>query len=149
MRNMFFVYLLIAGLFLLPAMTAAKTDDCKASCSVKNCGVMAKSEAPKLDCPVCGMKIENNQKASKLEHKGKTIYFMSEACKEAFVKEPGKFVKECCGEKDCFCCPKGCKQTAYEAGKCSKCGADMKKCDTIEKVACCQSTDDCKTKKKE
>jgi len=148
MKKVLFISVVVISLILLPAFIHASSDDnCKASCSVKSCSAKAKSEVPKAICPVCGMKIENLEKAVKLEHKGKTLFFMSEACKEAFVKEPEKYLKDCCKDKACYVCSKGCDQKANEAGKCPKCGAEMKMLDSTEKAICCQTASTCEKKK--
>jgi len=49
--------------------------------------------------PVCGMEVDEKKAAAKLEYKGKTYYFCTSSCKEAFEKEPEKYVKSqgrCC-----------------------------------------------------
>jgi YHS domain-containing protein len=63
--------------------------------------------------PVCGMSVNIAGAAHTAEFQGKTYYFCSEGCKNAFNKEPGKFLqkesaeetpapatKKCCG----MCC---------------------------------------------
>jgi Cu+-exporting ATPase len=42
--------------------------------------------------PVCDMTIEHEEAVATSEHKGKTYYFCSQPCKEAFDKDPGKFL---------------------------------------------------------
>lgn len=42
--------------------------------------------------PVCGMDVDEKNAAATAEHEGKTYYFCSQACKEAFVKDPHKYV---------------------------------------------------------
>lgn len=42
--------------------------------------------------PVCGMRIRKSAAAASLEHKGKTLYFCVDACREAFVQEPSRYV---------------------------------------------------------
>ena len=42
--------------------------------------------------PVCGMEVDENQAAAKVEHMGKTYYFCSLGCKTAFEKDPHKYV---------------------------------------------------------
>jgi len=49
--------------------------------------------------PVCGMEVDEKNAAAKTEYKGKTYYFCAHGCKEAFEKEPEKYVKSsrrCC-----------------------------------------------------
>ncbi len=43
--------------------------------------------------PVCRMKVDEKTAKHKTEHMGKTYYFCSAACKEAFEKNPHKYVK--------------------------------------------------------
>ena len=38
--------------------------------------------------PVCGMRIDPDDAAATVEHDGETIYFCSEACRDAFVADP-------------------------------------------------------------
>jgi Cu+-exporting ATPase len=48
--------------------------------------------APKQKDPVCGMTIDPNKAAGKVEHAGKTYYFCSARCSERFSKEPEKYL---------------------------------------------------------
>ena len=41
---------------------------------------------------VCGGKIKNPAKYPAAEYKGKTVYFCTEACREAFYKAPDQFM---------------------------------------------------------
>jgi Cu+-exporting ATPase len=43
--------------------------------------------------PVCGMRIDTEDAAAHEEHGGTTYYFCSETCHEAFVADPGSYVK--------------------------------------------------------
>jgi Cu+-exporting ATPase len=38
--------------------------------------------------PVCGMRIDTDDAAATAEHEGKTYYFCSQACHDAFVADP-------------------------------------------------------------
>ncbi len=42
--------------------------------------------------PVCGMDVDPKTAASKSEYQGQTYYFCSAGCKNAFDKEPAKYV---------------------------------------------------------
>lgn len=44
--------------------------------------------------PVCKMEISKEGAGASAEYKGKTYYFCSEACKEAFEHAPGRFVRK-------------------------------------------------------
>ena len=41
--------------------------------------------------PVCKMTVDEGAAAAKAEHEGKTYYFCSAGCKEAFEKDPVKY----------------------------------------------------------
>jgi Cu+-exporting ATPase len=41
--------------------------------------------------PVCKMTVDESAAAAKAEHEGKTYYFCSTGCKEAFEKDPVKY----------------------------------------------------------
>jgi len=38
--------------------------------------------------PVCGMRIDTDDAAATAEHEGKTYYFCSQICHDAFVADP-------------------------------------------------------------
>jgi YHS domain-containing protein len=42
--------------------------------------------------PVCGMEVDEKTAAGKSEYQGKTYYFCSPGCKQAFDKEPEKYL---------------------------------------------------------
>jgi YHS domain-containing protein len=52
----------------------------------------AKSEDKAID-PVCGMTVVKATAKATYEYKGNTFYFCSTGCKEAFAKEPEKYIK--------------------------------------------------------
>lgn len=43
--------------------------------------------------PACGMQVDPKKAAASSEYKGKTHYFCGKGCKDAFDKEPEKFLK--------------------------------------------------------
>jgi YHS domain-containing protein len=43
---------------------------------------------------VCGMEVDEKKAAAAHEYKGKTYYFCAVGCKDKFVKNPERFVKE-------------------------------------------------------
>ena len=43
--------------------------------------------------PVCGMKIDPDTAYSKIEHRGRVVYFCSRMCEEEFKKNPKKYLK--------------------------------------------------------
>jgi Cu+-exporting ATPase len=42
--------------------------------------------------PVCGMHIDSEEAAGTIEHGGKTYYFCSQACYDAFKADPTSYV---------------------------------------------------------
>jgi Cu+-exporting ATPase len=42
--------------------------------------------------PVCGMDIDQGDAVATEEHDGRTFYFCSAGCHDAFVKDPGRYV---------------------------------------------------------
>jgi len=41
--------------------------------------------------PVCGMRIESEEAAGTMEYEGKTYYFCSQTCHDAFVADPSAY----------------------------------------------------------
>jgi len=41
--------------------------------------------------PVCGMQIDEQKAAVKVEHQGMTYYFCSSSCHQKFLADPGKY----------------------------------------------------------
>jgi len=70
----------------------------------------------KVICPVCSKEMKKTPDTISFEYKGQTFYFASAACREAFVKEPEKYVKTI------YTCPMHPEVRAAEKGKCPKCG---------------------------
>lgn len=46
-----------------------------------------------VEDPVCGMRIDSEEAAGTIEHQGKTYYFCSQACHDAFEADPASYVK--------------------------------------------------------
>ena len=44
--------------------------------------------------PVCGMEVDEKAAAATYDYKGKKYYFCAVGCKERFVKDPERFIKE-------------------------------------------------------
>ncbi len=44
--------------------------------------------------PVCGMEVEEDTDC--VEYKGKRYCFCDEACREAFLKDPPRYIEGCC-----------------------------------------------------
>lgn len=44
--------------------------------------------------PVCGMEVDENKAAATSAHEGQTYYFCAKGCKNAFDKDPGKYLGE-------------------------------------------------------
>ena len=43
--------------------------------------------------PVCGIIVNENEAKHKVEHMGSPYYFCASKCKDAFEKNPGKYLK--------------------------------------------------------
>ena len=41
--------------------------------------------------PVCGMKIDDGEAAGTAEYEGRTFYFCSELCRDAFMADPASY----------------------------------------------------------
>ena len=41
--------------------------------------------------PVCGMRIDHAEAAATFEYEGRTFFFCSEACRDAFVADPAAY----------------------------------------------------------
>src|SRR5258708_37661809 len=55
-------------------------------------GLPVLPSAPRVKDPVCGMWVDSQKPAGKVQHGGKTYYFCSPRCAERFEKEPEKFM---------------------------------------------------------
>jgi YHS domain-containing protein len=45
-----------------------------------------------VEDPVCGMRIDSEEAAGTIEYEGKTYYFSSQACHDAFQAKPNAYV---------------------------------------------------------
>lgn len=43
--------------------------------------------------PVCGMEIDPNEAAASEQYEGRTFYFCSAGCHDAFVKDPQRYIQ--------------------------------------------------------
>ncbi len=60
--------------------------------------------------PVCGMTVKKAEAKATFDYKGETYYFCNTGCKEAFVKDPEKFLQkkeEAAAGETTPCCEKG------------------------------------------
>jgi Cu+-exporting ATPase len=55
-------------------------------------GLPIPPSAPRVKDPVCGMSVDSQNPAGKVQHGGKAYYFCSPRCAERFEKEPEKFM---------------------------------------------------------
>ncbi len=53
---------------------------------------LGKEEVMSKD-PVCGMNVDEKKATAQKDYKGRPYYFCSMGCKQAFEKEPAKYVK--------------------------------------------------------
>ena len=44
--------------------------------------------------PVCGMTVDEDQAAGKADYQETSYYFCAQSCKEAFEKDPAKFLPQ-------------------------------------------------------
>lgn len=130
MKHLTRILLVLAMITLVfaPVLNAEQEAD-KGQCSSMKCSGCKHAEVDKKDATF------------KVEHKGKTYTFCCEKCMEAFKKDPEKFA-QCCDTKETYVCEaKGCDGKADQAGKCPKCGMELKK---VEKhAACCDKAKTC------
>jgi Cu+-exporting ATPase len=63
----------------------------EAACS---CSSEDEADSEKVKDPVCGMEIEKSKAAATAEYKGKTYYFCMTGCKDKFLKDPAKYIKD-------------------------------------------------------
>ena len=62
-------------------------------------GTLQNTTADQVADPVCGMKIRPQDAAGSSEFKGRTIYFCSKGCKQAFDANPGKYAGQSSGTR--------------------------------------------------
>jgi YHS domain-containing protein len=92
-------------------------------------------ECKGMKCPVCKQAVDKEKTTFKSEYKDGIYYFCCEKCKAAFDKDMEKYAAGC-HYKYAYVCPmKECNVTSDKAGKCPKCGMELKK---IEAPACCK-----------
>lgn len=98
--------LAVAFIFILSGVAQQKADDTA------------------LD-PVCGMTVKKAEAKATYEYKGETYYFCNVGCKDAFAKDPEKYLQKAGEAKAVFTCPMHPEVQAAEAGKCPKCGMNL------------------------
>ena len=105
MKKLLFVLLLALSLFImyLPSAVACP-GKAGGDCDPSNCqhhkegAHHAQDQAASADIenmaldPICGMKIHKDHAVEQIEYEGKTYYFCMKEEKEAFLKEPGKYI---------------------------------------------------------
>lgn len=52
----------------------------------------SREEAVMAKDPVCGMEVDEKKAAATASHQGKTYYFCAAGCKNAFDKDPQKYL---------------------------------------------------------
>ena len=62
-------------------------------------GTLQNATADQVTDPVCGMKIRPQDAAGSSEFNGRTIYFCSKGCKQAFDANPGKYAGQSSGTR--------------------------------------------------
>jgi Cu+-exporting ATPase len=77
----------------IPAMTSQVAAAAKPALSILvPAEVPKEAVGPKEKDPVCGMTVDPQKSAAKVNHQGKTYFFCSSRCAERFRKEPEKFL---------------------------------------------------------
>jgi YHS domain-containing protein len=82
--------------------------------------------------PVCGMTVKKAEAKATYEYKGETYYFCSVGCKDAFAKDPEKYLKKEEEAKAVYTCPMHPEVQSSEPGKCPKCGMNLVKKDMAQ-----------------
>ncbi len=82
--------------------------------------------------PVCGMTVKKAEAKATYEYKGETYYFCNVGCKDAFAKDPEKYLKKEEETKVVYTCPMHPEVQSSEPGKCPKCGMNLVKKDTAQ-----------------
>ena len=91
-------------------------------------GIAQEQAEETVVCPVSGKEIKKSEAKDTYEHKGKTYYFCSANCKEAFMKNPEKYIKKEKAEtKEVYTCSMHPEVKSDKPGKCPKCGMKLEK----------------------
>jgi Cu+-exporting ATPase len=77
--------------------------------------------------PVCGMSVDPEKAAGRIEHEGTTYFFCSKHCSHAFKADPNRFVKKDSPKKAepqsaRYTCPMHPEIVQIGPGSCPKCG---------------------------
>lgn len=75
--------------------------------------------------PVCGMTVKKAEAKATYEYKDETYYFCNVGCKDAFAKDPEKYLQKGGEAKAVYTCPMHPEVQSSEAGKCPKCGMNL------------------------
>jgi len=75
--------------------------------------------------PVCGMTVKKAEAKATYEYKNETYYFCNVGCKDAFAKDPEKYIQKEGEAKAVYMCPMHPEVQSSEAGKCPKCGMNL------------------------
>jgi YHS domain-containing protein/TusA-related sulfurtransferase len=97
-----------------------------------------KSDETAVD-PVCGMSVKKAEAKATYEYKGTTYYFCSAGCKDAFAKDPEKFLKKQAPEGQAGMMKPGHGWMMHQkaAGEGMKGGCPMMQGKAGEGMACC------------
>ncbi len=90
-------------------------------------GVAQEQAEETVVCPMSGEKIKKSEAKFSHEYEGKTYYLCCEMCKEKFMKNPEKYLKEKAEMKEVYTCPMHPDVKSDKPGKCPECGMKLEK----------------------
>lgn len=111
-----FLFLVIFMAFVFSPYSDLFSEDKKVECKDKL-----------FTCAGCGTHVTKEAAKFKVEYKGKTYYLASEKCKEAFEKDPEKFLKGCKHGTTYVCPVSECTYTSDKPGQCPHCKKELQK----------------------
>lgn len=90
-------------------------------------GIAQQQAEESVTCPVSREVIKKSEAKATYEYEGKTYYFCSERCKEAFIENPEKYTQKKAEMKEVYTCPMHPDVKSDKPGKCPQCGMNLEK----------------------